>query len=558
VSGRSAAVLVLFAIGAAACGKTLTATEIMVVVDAEPGVRAQTEKLHVVVSGGADNASERRASDRTLSLAARDLAWPSLTALVPSKDDSGRVYEFVATALDAHTNTVAQVRAISGYVAHERLALRLLLEDGCVGKTCGSGLTCRKAECTSANVDQGKLSPFTQANLKPTTSDGGADAGHADGGDASLAVPSCSIEDRAACTCSNGKVGVKTCELPPAKGAFGACDCMAAGDGGVFGAGRTDGGAVDAGGASADAGPAPVVFPFAPSNVDLSVIDFLTAPLSTIDCGDVMIDTSGSVSVTGWCGDAPSLVVKSQANGPEIVVLPLRSFTLKAGRTIRVVGTRPVVFAVAGDTRIDGLIDANAQDSIPGPGGSLGCTVGIGHVGLVQSPTAPNGFYSGGSGGGFGTAGGSSYSSKGGQPEGTTTLTPLRGGCSGGSGVICSKTGGAGGGAVQISASGLLTGTGTISTRGGNGAPFQSSCSSGYNSGLTSGSASGGGSGGGILLQADTLDESALTLIASGGTGGGLGGLGATDSTTIPDHGSSSTAGGGGGYGRLVINGKPR
>jgi len=171
---RHALPLCLVAVLAPACSKTETATEIIVIVNAEPGVLAQTEKLHVVVSGGSASATEHGAYNRTFSLPAGDLKWPHLTALAPSKGDTGRVYEFVASALNVDGNIVAQVRAVSGYVEHERLALRLLLEDSCVGKTCSSGLTCKKAECTSAKVDQAKLLPFTQADLKPATLDGGA------------------------------------------------------------------------------------------------------------------------------------------------------------------------------------------------------------------------------------------------------------------------------------------------------------------------------------------------------------------------------------------------
>ena len=34
-----------------ACGDTLLATQVMVVIDAEAGVRTQAEKLHIVVRG---------------------------------------------------------------------------------------------------------------------------------------------------------------------------------------------------------------------------------------------------------------------------------------------------------------------------------------------------------------------------------------------------------------------------------------------------------------------------------------------------------------------------
>jgi hypothetical protein len=130
------------------------------------------------------------------------------------------------------------------------------------------------------------------------------------------------------------------------------------------------------GGSGGPSGPAPVAFSFTPSNLALTGLHFDAAPASTIDCGDVTIDTSGSVSITGWCGTAPVAVIQAQANGPELAVLPLRSLDVKGDRTIRVIGTRPIVFAVAGDTTINGTIDASASGGVPGAGGDVSCGLG--------------------------------------------------------------------------------------------------------------------------------------------------------------------------------------
>jgi hypothetical protein len=165
-----AASLVLLVVILLGCSKTLTPTEVMVTVDAESGVRARTEQLHITVRGGQDKPGERAAYDRMFSSGAGDLDWPHLTALAPASGDAGRVYEIVATALDRDGNVVAQVRAISSYVAGKQLALRLLLEDSCIAKTCSTSETCMKGNCVTAMRDPATLALFAP---KTNPSDGG-------------------------------------------------------------------------------------------------------------------------------------------------------------------------------------------------------------------------------------------------------------------------------------------------------------------------------------------------------------------------------------------------
>ena len=143
-----------------ACGDKLVATQVMVILDAEPGVRAQAEQLHIVVAGmaGQDESASREPYDRIITKNSSDLHWPYLVALTPLGGDAARPYEVVATALDQSDDFVAQVRAISGYVSHRRLELRLLLEESCIGKQdCASDQTCRAGSCRSARIDPAHL-----------------------------------------------------------------------------------------------------------------------------------------------------------------------------------------------------------------------------------------------------------------------------------------------------------------------------------------------------------------------------------------------------------------
>jgi hypothetical protein len=333
-------------------------------------------------------------------------------------------------------------------------------------------------------------------------------------------------------------------------------------------------------------------FPFAANNFDPTQLDFSAQPSSTLSCGTTTIDTNdpdGSgplvATISNWCGTAPSPIARTQSGGPDIVIVPLRGLTVASGATLRLVGSRPVLFAVRGDVGISGTINASANGTTPGAGGNWSCTPatasGAGANGsgsTVRWPTDGAGA-SGGGGGGFGTVGGrggtadtdnngsSSGGSgtpggNGGATRGTAGLIPLVGGCPGGRAGGCSSDGGAGGGAVQISASGSLVFSGTITANGGSGA---TPCGASDEGGGT-----GGGSGGGIFLEASTVDLRPATFTANGGRGGAngsydgvydcggtSGGNGSSSPSSAGSNGGScqgGSPGGGGGYGRRRVS----
>ena len=295
-------------------------------------------------------------------------------------------------------------------------------------------------------------------------------------------------------------------------------------------------------------------FPFATSNLDPKVLEFTNAPATRLNCGATTLDTSPSPArFTNWCGTAPRPVVRKLNNGPEVVVIPLRGLEIDANATLRLIGSRPVVFAVRGDVTVSGVIDASASGATPGAGGNWSC--GSSQGGAGQGRSGADG--GGGGGGGFGTAGGPGGDDIGdGAPgaagafRGTGNLAPLLGGCGGGAAGGCAGVPGAGGGAVQITASGKLAVSGAIRANGANGADACDDDAGGQ----------GGGSGGAILLESPgTTRTGALT--ANGGNGGagdrGNPGQGATASNANGREGSNGGGngggGGGGGYGRIVV-----
>jgi hypothetical protein len=304
------------------------------------------------------------------------------------------------------------------------------------------------------------------------------------------------------------------------------------------------------------------------------LLAFASSPSWNCDApGTTTIDSAAGTVTSTSCAlgtlDVANDVAQLASSGPNVMVVRLRGLTVSNNHVLKLVGDKPIVFLVSGDVLVDsdGQIDASASGATPGAGGNWSCGTSQGGKGSGDSARL-NGA-SGGGGGGFGTNGGTAGTANtdgsdhtggiAGVARGATDLVPLYGGCAGGQAGDCSTAGGAGGGAVQIAASGTLTVSGSILANGGAGA---TPCGSNDEGGGT-----GGGSGGAILLQAAMLDAPANTLQANGGDGGmngnysGIftcggsdGGAGATNSGSNGGNGGncqSGSSGGGGGYGRI-------
>jgi hypothetical protein len=222
---------------------------------------------------------------------------------------------------------------------------------------------------------------------------------------------------------------------------------------------------------------------------------------------------------------------------------------------------KPLTILASGDVVIAGSINIDGKpgnsNGFGGQGGPGGFGGGAGGYGFDQSFTGVPGdgpgsggggigsttitLPGGGGGGGFGTngaaGGGGSNAGQAGLRFGTVTIIPLIGGSGGGGGgAINNNRGGAaggGGGAILIASSGIITISGSITSRGGNG-----------NSGNAGG---GGGSGGAIRLIANTI-SGAGNLNVSGGSGGGAntsfnGGIGGQGYIRIEAYDYSGFAG---------------
>ena len=266
----------------------------------------------------------------------------------------------------------------------------------------------------------------------------------------------------------------------------------------------------------------------------------------------------------------------AQPSGPMVRAINLSGIDVQLNATLEILGMYPVVFVVHGAVTVVGDIDGSARivgtpgDSTPGPGGSdpaicNGTKVGTGDNGVASLNTTSGG---GGAGGGAfgetggngtdGNAGGHGAGGMGGAKAGTADLVPLRAGCAGGTGgddgdVALASGGrrGDGGGAVEITALGMISVSGGLRAAG----------LAGAGAGLERAGGGGGGSGGAILLDGAAVAISATArLCANGGGGGeggqtGIGGVSGENgscSETVPGNGGRSAAqggdGGNGGY----------
>jgi hypothetical protein len=277
-----------------------------------------------------------------------------------------------------------------------------------------------------------------------------------------------------------------------------------------------------------------------PSNVDASLFD-ATAPDVDVDA-DTSYDTDDCDGLVGGTG-----ATVTSTSGREVCVLPTGQLTVSAGSTLTLRGARPLVILASGDVVIEGVVDASGDGTTPGPGGApprMG--PGAGGDGVTGADGTDD--FSAGGGGGFcgaGGVGGASLPSPGGTAGATMMvgLEPLLGGSGGGQGGGRPDTlqgvGGAGGGALQISARGSIRGAGFIRAGGGGGGGGRPGADR-----YEAGAGGGGGSGGGVLLEAADVQLSAIRSINVGGGGGGGGNNSLTGAMDGENGGSAERAAG--------------
>ena len=286
----------------------------------------------------------------------------------------------------------------------------------------------------------------------------------------------------------------------------------------------------------------PVPQHFDPCEIKQQPVDALDLSSS----GTYTLDT-GTMTLSPPSGALIDLtLVTTSLNQPDNVdakILSVESLTVGVNTTLRVIGPAPLIVASWTTISVNGLIDVGSHLTVTDPGGSSALTFAFSQ-GAGSEPSAcgsaggDRAGDDGDGGGGSGGGGGGGFQGKGGAGGrgdtsgtqdgglgGAAAATPsiVRGGCtgakSGAAGTNASlpsnpatrSEGGAGGGAIQLTARTELTVAGKISVGGAGGGPAQrgSACGGG-----------GGGSGGYIGLESAVMTTITGTLAANGGGGG--------------------------------------
>jgi hypothetical protein len=145
VTWPAAPLCALLSLLALSCQAAHTATETIVVIDADSAVRELTANLHTLVDS-TDGTSRFESEDPP--------QWPVHLALVPLAGDARREFRVSVEAKDADGAVLVSARLISGYVANRKLYVSLWLSQSCLKHTpeCDEKATCRAGECVPARV----------------------------------------------------------------------------------------------------------------------------------------------------------------------------------------------------------------------------------------------------------------------------------------------------------------------------------------------------------------------------------------------------------------------
>lgn len=360
-----------------------------------------------------------------------------------------------------------------------------------------------------------------------------------------------------------GATGVFACETDSQCGAGGRCEQPAGfcsfDDNGCTSGRRYDDYA-GAGLAGICVGEEPCTWPYAATNVDPCAVGGVQPTFHPPAGTGYQLNTSNGEWTTGeeTPYQGPSSTTVQQAGGTMVRVLNLAGFELENNTSIEIRGSLPLILIVQGSASIAGDLSVSAGE------GQDAC--GMGAKGAKGTNASTGNGAAGGGGGGFGSAGaaggvgGTSLAAgTAGMISGDSSLSPLRGGCSGGDGGASvgssMANGGRGGGAIQIIVRDTLTLSGTIDA-GGQGGDGGSPNANG------AGGGGGGGAGGAIFCEANTLKvDSGGRVCANGGSGGEgggdtLGGANGNEGTCSATTGamtSDNVLGGDGGRGGFAM-----
>ncbi|MBO6940154.1 MAG: hypothetical protein JJ863_34600 [Deltaproteobacteria bacterium] len=123
-------------------------SQIMLRIEADPGVAAMTRSIQIQIDGGATRSAFVAAE--TVTLDGGD--FPRTIAIAPKGDDPSRFYRVVVFARresidDPVAETFAQAALVGTYVRGETRTVVIRLEDSCIDVPCGTTQHCTGASC---------------------------------------------------------------------------------------------------------------------------------------------------------------------------------------------------------------------------------------------------------------------------------------------------------------------------------------------------------------------------------------------------------------------------
>lgn len=147
-----------------ACTSTPRRTQLIVTIDADPEIAADTRRLDLEIRGGLGDDLVLRHEQ---TLRGDQVRWPLVVALAPLEGDTSRILVIEARARDERDTSIGRVRARTGFAPGSARMLALRLDEPCrfVHRACEAEQTCRDGGCQSADVDAQMLPEYSGPSM---------------------------------------------------------------------------------------------------------------------------------------------------------------------------------------------------------------------------------------------------------------------------------------------------------------------------------------------------------------------------------------------------------
>jgi alpha-tubulin suppressor-like RCC1 family protein len=140
------------ALGLAAACNTHPATQVLVFVHAEPGLREQASRIQIQVEGPEGDT----VADEDHPLPEESTGSIARVPLVPKGGDATRTFRLVATLTDGDGQKLVSGEVVSGYDNEKLREIHLWLDEQCQDVSCDPGRTCDRGTCVGACFDPAK------------------------------------------------------------------------------------------------------------------------------------------------------------------------------------------------------------------------------------------------------------------------------------------------------------------------------------------------------------------------------------------------------------------